>query len=175
MNKRVGLVSLLWAWLVAGHVAAQNLEPVAVPSVVVAYNTGHRFSVAPGVFLPTDGGHVGFSIAGDYRYGIDVGPVVVAPGVRLAGYFPSGFVALTALATARITVPLGPVGPYVLGGIGPGYVSEPKQAGAAYLGGGGLMVYIGRSFAIGAEASYLGITGTGFHALFIGPSLLLGF
>jgi hypothetical protein len=139
--------------------------------VVVAYNTGWRFSIAPGVLIAD--GDVGFSIAGDVRYGFEVGPVVLAPGARVAGYFPPGFYALDALATGRITYPVGPVGPYLVGGIGPGYLSDPSAAGAAYLGGGGLMIHIGTSFAFGAELTYFGITGTDFHAF--GPALLLMF
>lgn len=155
--------------------SAQAEAPPTAREIVVAYNVGSRFSIAPGIFIPRDGQRVGFSIAGDYRYGIELGPVVLAPGVRLSGFFPSQFVALSALGTARLTVPLGPVGPYVMGGVGPGYVSKPAEPGLAFMGGGGLMVYVGQAFAIGAEATYLGITGTRFRALFIGPSLLLGF
>ncbi|HEX5657508.1 MAG TPA: hypothetical protein VFX59_09955 [Polyangiales bacterium] len=139
--------------------------------IVVAYNTGWRFSIAPGLLISD--GEVGFSIAGDVRYGFEVGPLILAPGARVAGYFPPGFWALTGLATGRITYPLGPVGPYLVGGIGPGYLSEPAQAGAAYLGGGGLMIHVGTSFAFGAELTYFGITGTDFRAF--GPSLLLMF
>ena len=161
-------------WL--GRAAAQEaLRPPTARETVVAYNVGPRFSIAPGIFLPHGDGGVGFSLAGDFRYGYELGPVVLAPGVRLAGYFPSGYVALSALGTARLTVPMGPVGPYIMAGAGPGYVTKPSEAGLAFMAGGGLMIYIGRSFAFGAEAAYLGITGTGFRALFIGPSLLLGF
>jgi len=143
--------------------------------IVVAYNTGFRFSIAPGIFIPINGERVGFSIAGDFRYGIEVGPIVVAPGARLAGYFPSNLTVLAAMATTRLTLPLGPVGPYVVGGVGPGWVSEPSRAGLAWLAGGGLMVHIGTRFGIGAEATYQAITNTRFKALFVGPSFLLGF
>ena len=49
-----------------------------------------------------------------------------------------------------MTLPLGPVGPFVVGGVGPGWVSEPSEAGLAYLGGGGLMVHIGTRFGLTA-------------------------
>lgn len=172
------LTALALACTCLGGTARVVAQPEPAPSsreIVVAYNTGSRFSLAPGIFIPRNGTRVGFSLAGDYRYGIELGPVVLAPGVRLSGFFPAGFVALSALGTARLTVPLGPVGPYVMGGVGPGYVSQPSEVGLAFMGGGGLMVYVAEAFAIGAEASYLGITGTRFRALFIGPQLLLGF
>jgi hypothetical protein len=177
--SRLLLALTLWlsgmSVLPVGALAQPRLREPSSRDVVFAYNVGHRFSIAPGIFIPSNGGRVGFSIAGDYRRGYEVGPTILAPGARVSGFFPSGFVAVTALATGRLTVPVGPVGPYVMGGLGPGWVSQPSEAGLALLGGGGLMVYIGQSFAIGAEASYLTVTGTGFHALFVGPSLLLGF
>ncbi|MDB4990974.1 MAG: hypothetical protein JWN04_6152 [Myxococcaceae bacterium] len=170
------LVSLALGPLVAHRARAQELAPPPTSrDIVFAYNTGSRFSIAPGVFIPNHGGRLGFSIMGDYRYGIAVGPVILAPGVRVAGFFPSGYVALSALGTGRLTIPIGPVAPYVLGGVGPGYVTKPSQAGLSFLAGGGLMVHIGPSFGVGAEATYLGITGTNFRALFVGPSLLLNF
>jgi hypothetical protein len=176
MSRIVFVLALVLTIATGGRARAQEYyrEPTG-RDMVIAQNVGPRFSLAPGVFLPTDGGHVGFSIAGDYRHGFELGHTILAPGARLAGFFPSDFVALTAMGTARLTVPVGPVGPYLMGGVGPGYVSEPSKVGLALLGGGGLMVYIGTSFGIGAEASYLTITGTNLHALFIGPALMLGF
>jgi hypothetical protein len=144
--------------------------------LVVAYNTGFRFSIAPGIFIPVNGERVGFSITGDFRYGFDLGPVVLAPGVRLAGYFPSDATILAALATTRLVIPAGPVGPYVLGGLGPGWVSEPdSEVGLAWMAGGGFMWHVSTRFGIGAEATYQAITGTPFKALFVGPSFLIGF
>jgi hypothetical protein len=163
--KKVLLVIALVA-LLPSAVRAQSAR-----DIVVAYNTGWRFSIAPGLLISD--GDVGFSVAGDVRYGFEVGPVVLAPGARVAGYFPPDFWALTALATGRVTLPLGPFAPYLVGGVGPGYLSEPSRAGAAYLGGGGFMIHFGASFAIGAELTYFGITGTDFRAF--GPSLLLMF
>jgi hypothetical protein len=167
--------------LLCARAAAQDEAAFAPPpqprskrDIVVAYNTGLRFSIAPGVFIPLHG-PAGFSISGDVRYGIEIGPVIVAPGIKLAGYFPSDLTILAGFATARVTWPLGPVGPYVLGGLGPGWVSSPSNVGLAWLAGGGLMVYIGDRFGIGAEATYQAITGTNFQALFVGPSLLLAF
>lgn len=172
---RFVLLALVLNTFLPGPERARAQERVSSRDIVVAYNTGLRISLAPGVFIPSDGGRVGFSIAGDVRYGFEVGPTVLAPGARVAAFFPSGFFALTALATGRITVPVGPLGPYVLGGVGPGYVSDPARAGLSYLGGGGLMIHIGESFGIGAEAVYFGIAGTDFRALFVGPALLLNF
>jgi hypothetical protein len=162
-----------------GEVRASAQAPYEGPSardIVVAYNLGLRFSVAPGILIPTTGGgKVGWFIAADGRYGFELGPTVLAPGLRLGAYFPSDNTVLIAMGTTRLTIPVGPVGPYVMGGLGPGYVDTPSTVGLAYQAGGGFMVHVGTRFAIGAEASYQAVTGTDFGALFIGPALLLAF
>jgi hypothetical protein len=169
-------LALALAQLVAGASAqAQETYEPSAREIVVAYNTGLHFSIAPGVFIPTHGGRVGFSVAGEVRYGFELGPLILAPGVRLAGYFPEDVTIVTGLGTLRMTVPLGPFAPFIVGGAGPGYVSSPSHTGVAYLGGGGFMVHIGTHFGIGAEATYQAITGTQFAAIFVGPLLLLAF
>jgi len=174
-------LALLLACFALSRVAVAQEEPEfegAEPSardVVFAYNTGLRVAIAPGVFIPTRGGRVGFSVAGDLRYGFKLGPVVLAPGLRPAAYFPPRQRIVTGLGTLRVTFPVGPVGPFILGGVGPGWVRRPSHVGVAYLGGGGFMVHIGTQFGIGVEATYQAITGTDFAALFVGPLLLLAF
>lgn len=171
----IALLAVVPCFVRARSASAQSYAEPTARDIVVAYNTGARFSIAPGIIIPTGSGRVGFSVSADFRYGFELGPVILGPGARLGGYFPSGSYGLLALGTFRLTVPLGPVAPYLLGGAGPGYLSEPAHTGLAYLGGGGLMIHIGRSFAFGAEASYLALTGSDFRTLFIGPTLLLAF
>lgn len=171
----VALFSLLL--LRAQGVSAQ--EPEQEPDareIVAAYNQGLRIGIAPGVFIPARGGRVGFSVAADVRYGFRVAPaLVIAPGLRLGGYFPPRERIAMALGMLRLTVPIGPVGPYVMGGAGVGWVRTEETVGVAYLGGGGFMVHIGTRFGIGAEASYSAITSTRFRVIAVGPIFLLSF
>lgn len=143
--------------------------------IVFAYNRGLRFGISPGIMIAPSSGDIGFSIAGDVRYGFQLGPTVLAPGIRLAGYFPPGDTILVGLGTARVVFPVGPVGPYIVGGVGPGWIKDLDEVGLAWLAGAGFMVHIGTRFGIGAEANYQAITSTPFDALFIGPQFLLGF
>lgn len=181
MRSLLALALLLAFSLCTGSARAQDPfaveeeEPPNARDVVFAYNTGLRIALAPGVFIPTRGGRVGFFIAADVRYGFKVGPMVIAPGIRPAAYFPARNRIFTGLGTLRLTFPVGPVGPFIVGGVGPGWVRKPSHVGAAYLGGGGFMVHIGTSFGIGVEATYQAITGTDFKAVFVGPLLLLAF
>jgi hypothetical protein len=165
------LVGLLAILLLPFRASAQDEKPSRRDNVV-AHNKGLRFTLAPGVIVPTNGANAGFSLSGDVRFGIELGPIIVAPGARLGGYWPSGPNAYVLLGTLRVTVPVGPIGPYVLGGVGPGWVTSPERTDVAYVLGGGAMVHIGSRFGIGLEVTFQAITDTRFKAMFFGPSLL---
>jgi hypothetical protein len=143
-------------------------------SAAMSANKGLRFGFGPELLLPADGGPMGGGLVVDGRYGIKAGPTVLAPGGRLSGYVISSRFAGTAMPTFRITLPVGPLAPFAVGGLGYGGLSNPGQSGLAVLGGGGLMIHFGRVIAVGAEATYQRITGTEFEVLGIGPSLHIG-
>lgn len=143
-------------------------------SAAVVANTGFHVGIGPVILIPPGNRPIGGGLDLDLRYGIGLDPVIVAPGGRLAGYFISGRFIGMAMPTARLTLPVGPLAPFLSGGVGGGWISNPSEAGVALLGGGGLMVHFGRVFALGVEATYQTITGTDFHSLAIGPSILIG-
>jgi len=126
------------------------------------------------VLLVPPEGSVGAGLEFSTRYGIPLGPVVLAPGGRIGGYYIQERLIGAMLATGRVTVPLGPLAPFVHGGAGGGALFNPGDGGLAWLVGGGLMVHFGRSLVVGAEVNLQGITGTGFEALSIGPSVVIG-
>lgn len=108
------------------------------------------------------------------RYGIPAGPVVLAPGAQMGGFVVQRHFIGNLLGTFRVTLPFGPLAPYVKGGLGPGVITNPGEFGLAWMGGGGLMIHFGRVFAFGADVSYQAITGTDFGMFTIGPSILIG-
>lgn len=143
-------------------------------STAMRANRGFRFGFGPAILFPTDGGPYGGGLVLDGRYGIKAGPTVLAPGGRLAGYLLSERFIGTAMPTFRVTLPVGPLAPYVLGGIGGGWLSNKSEGGLAWIAGGGLMIHFGRVLAIGAEATYEQITGTEYKALSVGPAIHIG-
>lgn len=150
--------------------AQEREESVAAPA-----NRGFKLGFAPTLLLPFhNGGPYGGGARVEGRYGIQVGPTVLAPGGRLDGYVISSRVVGTAMPTFRVTLPVGPFAPYVVGGVGAGFISNDAEAGLALLGGGGLAVHIGHVVALGAEATYQVITGTEFSTVAIGPSISFG-
>lgn len=140
--------------------------------LVSLYNSGFQWGLAPGVVFSA--GKAGFFLGLRLGYGIDTGPVIVVPGVRLAGFFldPNVYLGMPVL---KLIVPIDRFAPFVEGGTGVGHVSEPAGTGVALLGGGGFMVHVSPAFAIGAEANYQTITGTGFRGFGVGPILAIGF
>ncbi|MBX3227322.1 MAG: hypothetical protein KIT84_34700 [Labilithrix sp.] len=143
-------------------------------STAMRANRGLRFGFGPQILLPSDGGPLGGGLVLEGRYGFKAGPTVLAPGGRLGGYLLSERFIGTAMPTFRITLPLGPLAPYVVGGVGGGWLSNRAESGVAWLGGGGLMIHFGRILAIGAEATYEAVTGTEFKVLGIGPAIHIG-
>lgn len=141
----------------------------------MAANRGLRIGIGPSLLLPQrDGGPVGGGLVLDGRYGIKAGPTVLAPGARLSGYLQSARFTGIAMPTFRVTLPAGPLAPFLVGGVGGGWISNPSDSGVALMGGGGLMIHFGRILAIGAEATYQRITTTDFETLVIGPAISFG-
>lgn len=143
--------------------------------LVHAYNAGFQWGLSPGVVIVN--GEAGFALGAHVGYGIDVGAVILVPGLRLSGYFtdPSVYVGMPDF---KVVIPIDRFAPFVEGGVGIGYVSDspavPAKTGAALFGGGGFMIYF-RPLAIGAEVTYQTITGTKFRGIGVGPILAIGF
>jgi hypothetical protein len=168
---------LLAAAFVSGSIVGMSSAVADVPEVpdTPAWNANVGLVTGLGiaVLLP-DEGSAGGGLELSGRYGVPVGPTVMAPGARLGGYYlQERFIGML-MPTFRITLPLGPLAPFVQGGAGAGGLTNPGEGGLAYLAGGGLMIHFGGVLSLGAEVNYEGITGTGFQVLSIGPTLVLG-
>lgn len=151
-------------------------EPMSEGRMLVSlYNSGFQWGIAPGVVFSR--GKAGFALGLRFGYGFDTGPVILVPGIRLAGYFIDPNVYL-GMPTFKLVFPIDRFAPFVEGGAGVGHVaganSTPAETGAALMGGGGFMIHFTR-VAFGAEASYQVITGTPFKGFGVGPILALGF
>jgi hypothetical protein len=166
--------------LVVGSLAVLCIPGIASAqeeseSPAMSANRGLHIGLGPTVILPMRaGGPYGGGVNVEGRYGIQAGPTVIGPGGMVAGYFISSRFIGMAMPTLRVTVPAGPFAPYLVGGVGGGWIANPSEGGVALLGGGGLMIHFGRTFAIGAEATYQTITGTEFGGVAIGPAIAFG-
>jgi hypothetical protein len=166
--------------------AVGSVALVATPSVARAQenendtvamqaNRGLKVGLGPTLLLPLhEGSAYGGGLTVDGRYGIQAGRTVIAPGGRLGGYLISRRFVGLAMPTARVTVPVGPLAPYVMGGLGAGGLTNDGESGLAAMVGGGLMIHVGSVFAFGAQATYQVITGTEMHTVAITPAISFG-
>ncbi|HVH41058.1 MAG TPA: hypothetical protein VM925_01905 [Labilithrix sp.] len=151
---------------------AENAPEMSEGRMLVSlYNSGFQWGISPGVIFSR--GKAGFALGVRFGYGFDTGPVILVPGVRLAGYFIDPNVYL-GMPTFKVVFPIDRFAPFVEGGAGVGHVDDPAKTGLALMGGGGFMIHFTR-VAFGAEASYQTIAGTGFRGFGLGPILALGF
>lgn len=150
--------------------------PPPPPGLVRRYAVGPRFSIAPGIFIPSNG-NAGFSLGVEGGYGFDLGPIIVTPGLSLQGNW-GDFTAYSGLADLRFTIPVGNFGPFIEGGIGYGHVSGPlnySQGGVALRAGAGFIFFFSPNFAIGVSVRYDTIVDTLYKAWTFAPILLLAF
>jgi Outer membrane protein beta-barrel domain len=146
-------------------------------SLVRRYSVGPRFTVAPGVFIPSNGS-AGFSLGLEGGYGFDLGPVIVTPGLSLQGNWSSDWTVYSGLAGGRVTFPFGSFGPFVEAGLGYGHVSGPlnySAGGLAVRGGVGFTYFFSPQFALGLSVRYDTIVDTAFKGWTFAPTLLIGF
>jgi hypothetical protein len=90
-------------------------------------NVGIVTGLGLALLVPDEGSAgVGLELTG--RYGIPAGPVVLAPGARLGGYYLQERGIGVLMPTFRATLPLGPLAPFVHGGIGRVVSPTPEMA-----------------------------------------------
>ncbi len=177
-RRRASTMLIRCVWLVLWHCSSEHAlaQAVNVKERVLATGAevddatqGYKFGGSAGVFFRSPSDRVGFSFTGDLTYSLRLGPVMVAPGARISGYFAKDFKAMGGFGTLTSALCLGPVLPFVMGGVGVGYIGgDYKDVGVGYLGGGGLLLVLGRRLILGVEATYQGFALTDFHALFLG-------
>lgn len=139
------------------------------PTAAESANLGLRIGLGPIILVPLDSGPLGGGLSLEGRYRVKAGPVIIGPGARADGYLISGRAIGIVMPALRLTLPLGPLAPFIAGGAGWGWLSSPADDGLALLGGGGLMIHFGRVLALGAEVTYQTIRGTGFETWGFGP------
>ncbi|MFT3923986.1 MAG: hypothetical protein QM778_15740 [Myxococcales bacterium] len=171
---RLLLLSLLLsgsARLASAQATNVETRALANPREVAEATRGPKFGLTAGPFFRSPEHHVGFALSGDFYYDFRLGPVVLAPGLRATGYVTQDFLAIAGLGTLRAGLSLGPVLPYLLGGVGIGFIGHENDTGASYLGGGGVLLTLRRRLAVGLEVSYQGFATTPFRATYFGPNM----
>jgi hypothetical protein len=160
MNKNLSIISL---------VSAITL----LPSVALAaedYN-GWSLNFTPVLIMPKNGDDLGGGVDPEIDYTLDEGVTRISAGLRFGGYYAKNVFGITAMPTMRLTVPVGPVEPYVSFGLGYGWIPEQEDEGVASMSRLGVVFRITESLALGLEGTLQQIEGTGFQFPSIGSML----
>lgn len=139
------------------QVGMRSDVPPAKPGGDLAFRSslGPRVEAAPLFMFASNEERVAFGATVEGRYGLPVGPLVVAPGIRGAAYFTETYEAYGGLATARLTLPLGSFAPYAYGGAGPMVFSGgPNTGGAIGTVGAGALIHTSQRFSFGIDAAW---------------------
>src|SRR3954464_7900752 len=108
---------LLAACLGTSHARAQEADTPDTPAWDA--NVDSVSSIGIAILVPEEGAPGG-GLELSQRYGFAVWPVIIAPGGRTGMYYVQHRFVGTLMPTVRLTVPLGPLAPFVQGGAGMG-------------------------------------------------------
>ena len=174
MKRLLGL-GLSFLALAGTTTLARSAHAYDEDSAAVRANTGFKLGIGPVILFSQKTDSIGGGLDVDGRYGFQADPTILAPGARAAGYYiDKRFIGIL-MPTFRVTFPLGPFAPFLRGGVGGGFISNPSEGGVALLGGVGFMIHFGDVLGLGAEATYQTITSTDFQVFGIGPLISIAF
>jgi hypothetical protein len=132
-------------------------------------HSGFKFAVTPGMAFEPATSRAGFNLGMEGTYGIELGPIVVAPGLAAQILVPLGTRVLMGFPELEILVPIGAFAPFVLVGAGLGADSTTGRAGLAIRGAAGVLWGISDAFGIVADGAYHDVTGFTIASIELGP------
>jgi hypothetical protein len=121
------------------------------------------FNFTPVVVLPKDDYRVGGGTDPELRYTRDLGGVSWSAGGRVGAYYAKNLFGVTVMPTLRATLPLGPVEPYLAGGVGYGWLPTIERDGLATMVRFGTVFHFSDSLSIGVEGTLQKIHGSNFE------------
>jgi hypothetical protein len=131
--------------------------------------------VTAGLFVPPEGGPLGFSSIAEIGYEVAAGPLRLSTGGRVAAFFSSDVSLAAGLVTVRAQWPLEVAAPFVSASVGPGYLATTEALRATFQVGAGLLFSITQHASIGGEASYIQLGRADFKQLYLGPCVRVFF
>lgn len=111
----------------------------------------------------------------EIKYTLDQESVRLSAGLRLGGYYAKELWGFTAMPTLRMTVPVGPVEPYVSLGMGWGWLPELEHNDIATMSRLGVVFRITKSFGLGVEGTIQNIHDSEFRFPSFGSMIEIDF
>jgi len=133
------------------------------------------FNFTPVLMMPEGDYRLGGGVDPELKYTLDRGGVRLSAGLRVGGYYAKNLFGITTMPTIRLTVPVGPVEPYVSFGIGYGWLPESEQSGIATMSRIGVVFRFSEKFALGVEGTVQRIERSDFAFPSFGSALSFNF
>jgi hypothetical protein len=172
----VATTSALAALLLPGVAAAQ--EDKAGGSLKFAPREDKSIwslNFTPVLIMPEGADRLGGGVDPELKYTLDRGGARLGAGLRVGGYYAKNLFGIVAMPTIRLTVPVGPVEPYVSFGMGYGWLPKIKYSDVATMSRLGVVFRFSESFAVGLEGTIQKIEGSDFRFPSFGSAVAINF
>jgi hypothetical protein len=175
MNTRNNFASIIRP---AGRALGRSLglALLLLPGVAAAEEDRSGWSVnfTPVLLAPEHGHHLGGGGDPELKYTLDRGGALLSAGVRVGGYYAKDLFGVTVMPTLRLTVPVGPIEPYAVFGMGYGWIPKIDHADVATMSRLGVVFRFSKSFAIAFEGTVQEIQRSAFRFPSFGSMISIG-
>jgi hypothetical protein len=124
---------------------------------------GWSLNLTPVLLLPEGNYRLGGGADPEIKYTVDLGRARLSAGARIGAYYAKNLFGMTLMPTLRLTMPVGPVEPYVSFGMGYGWLPKSDHAAIATMSRLGIVFRFSESFALGIEGTVQQIEGSAFR------------
>lgn len=141
------------------------LTGLLLPGVAAADEdqSGWSLNLTPVLLFPTDDYRFGGGADPELKYTLDLGGAHLSAGGRVGTYYAKNLLGVTMMPTLRLTVPVGPVEPYVAFGMGYGFLPKIGHDDFATMSRLGVVFRFSKSFALGVEGTLQRIDNSAFR------------
>jgi hypothetical protein len=125
--------------------------------------SGWSTNLTPVLLFAKDNYRFGGGADPELKYTLDLGGARLSAGGRVGGYYARNLFGVTVMPTIRLTMPVGPVEPYVSYGMGYGWLPGRGHADFATMSRIGMVFRFSERFAVGVEGTVQKIDGSNFR------------
>lgn len=134
-------------------VTAALLLLLAKPAAAMPNQSGWSINFTPVLMFADDRYRFGGGADPELKYTLDLGGARLSAGGRVSGHYAKNLFGMTFMPTLRLTMPVGPVEPYVSFGMGYGWIPSTDHGDFATMSRLGVVFRISDRFALGFEGT----------------------
>ena len=134
-------------------VAAATLLLPPKTASALPNKSGWSINFTPVVMFANDNYRFGGGADPELKYTLDLGGARLSAGGRISGHYAKNLFGVTVMPTLRLTMPVGPVEPYVAFGMGYGWLPSVGHGDFATMSRLGVVFRFSERFALGFEGT----------------------